>query len=172
MINYNIEISNEYASWTPERNDLIAKAKAILDFYLTMPEIVQNCPLKDYEYNSISFDIFFCDGEKTHQINKEYRNKDYPADIITFAVFADSPEDERFVLELDINLGEVIIGLDRVCEEATKKRITKDEELIFLISHGIMHLLGFDHQTQEEFEFVVSCQKLALKSIGIEYDKV
>jgi probable rRNA maturation factor len=172
MINYNIEIYNEYSSWTPEQSDLITKAKAILDFYLTMPEIAQNCPLKDYEYNSISFDILFCDGEKTHQINKEYRNKDYPADIITFAVFADSPDDERFVLELDINLGEIIIGLDRVCEEATKKGITKDEELIFLISHGIMHLLGFDHQTQEEFDFVVSCQKQALKSIGIEYDKV
>jgi probable rRNA maturation factor len=172
MINYNIEISNEYELWKLDEEDIISKAKSILDFYLKMPEIIQVSPVKDYHYKSISFDMLFCNGEKTHQINKEYRGKDYPADIITFAVFVDSPEDERFVLELDINLGEVIIGLDRVCEQATKKEIPKEVELVFLISHGIMHLLGFDHQTQEEFDFVVSCQKQALRSIGIEYDKI
>ena len=57
-------------------------------------------------------------------------------------------------------------------EEAQKKEISKDSELLFLISHGILHLLGFDHQTQEEFDFVVTHQKEALKSIGIIYDKI
>ena len=50
--------------------------------------------------------------------------------------------------------------------------IPKEEELYFLISHGILHLLGFDHQTEEEFNFVVKHQKMALKKIGIVYDKI
>ena len=73
---------------------------------------------------------------------------------------------------MEINLGEVIIALDRVIDEAEKKGVTKEVELLFLISHGIMHLLGFDHQTQEDFDFVVAHQKKALESIGIIYDKI
>ena len=73
---------------------------------------------------------------------------------------------------MEINLGEIIIALDKVIEEAAKKEISKETELIFLISHGIMHLLGFDHQSEEEFEFVVNYQKQALKSMGIDYDKI
>ncbi len=172
MINTNIYIENTFNGWESDCEKLTKAANDIFNFYMSIPEIAQNCALTGYEYNTVSFDFLFCAGVKTHEINKEYRGKDYPADIITFAVFADSPEDEKFVLELDINLGEIIIALDKVIEEAAKKEISKESELIFLISHGIMHLLGFDHQSEEEFEFVVNYQKQALKSMGICYDKI
>ena len=172
MINYNIYVENEYKEWEIDSEKISKTAQEIFNFYLKTPEIAQNCCLKEYEFDTISFDFLFCDSDKTHQINKEYRDKDYPADIITFAVFADSLEDERFVLDMEINLGEIIIGLDKIIEEAKKKEISKEAELVFLISHGIMHLLGFDHQSEEEFDFVVKYQKLALESIGIKYDKI
>jgi probable rRNA maturation factor len=114
----------------------------------------------------------FCNGEKTHEINREYRGKDYPADIITFALFADAEEQDRFIPEFEINLGEVIIALDKIEESAKEKKIPKETELKFMISHGIMHLLGFDHQTESDFEFVVKWQKKALESMGIKYDKI
>lgn len=172
MIDFNIYIENIYPKWTIETDKFVNTAKDIFRFYMSCPEIAENCCLKNCEYNKISFDFLFCDSEKTHQINKEYRQKDYPADIITFAVFADSPEEEKFILDLEINLGEIIIGLDKVINEADKKEISKETELIFLISHGILHLLGFDHQSEEDFKFVVDHQKLALKSMGIDYDKI
>ena len=46
----------------------------------------------------------------------------------------------------------------------------KEQELFFLISHGLMHLLGFDHQSEEEYNFVIEEQRKALRSI--EYDKI
>ena len=46
----------------------------------------------------------------------------------------------------------------------------KEQELFFLISHGLMHLLGFDHQDEEEYNFVIEKQRMALGSI--EYDKI
>ena len=107
----------------------------------------------------------YCDSEKTHQINREYRNKDYPADIITFAIFADS--EEKFIFDKEINLGEVIIALDKVKEEADKKGTSFDYELTFLISHGIMHLLGFDHKTEEDYNFVIGMQNKALERLNI-----
>ena len=136
------------------------------------PEVYENSCLANQDYESVAFDFLFCDSSKTHEINREYRGKDYPADIITFAVFADSEDEEKFVLDMEINLGEIIIGLDRVIDEAGKKEIDKETELLFLISHGIMHLLGFDHQTEKDFQFVVTHQKKALESIGIIYDKI
>lgn len=71
----------------------------------------------------------YCDSVKTHEINREYRNKDYPADIITFAIFADS--EDKFVFDGEINLGEVIIALDKVIEEALKKKLQRNMNWLF-----------------------------------------
>jgi len=172
MIELNLISENIYENWKINELDFLEIAKKIFNYYMECPEIANNCCLTGYTYKTVAFDFLFCDGQKTHEINRDYRQKDYPADIITFAVFADSEEDERFIHELEINLGEVIIALDKVIEESEKKEISKEDELCFLISHGILHLLGFDHQTEEEFEFVIKHQKDALNSIGIVYDKV
>ncbi len=172
MINLNLASENNYTQWELDEKQVLENAKKIFNYYMTLPEISGNCCLKNFEYNSVAFDFLFCDSKMTHEINRDYRNKDYPADIITFAVFADSPDEERFVLDMEINLGEVIISLDKIIDEAANKNIDRETELNFLISHGILHLLGFDHQTEEEFNFVVSHQKEALKSIGIVYDKI
>lgn len=172
MIDCSIEVENEYKAWEINTDEISDFACSVLNYYLSLSDISQNCCLVGYDYKKISFDILFCNGAKTHTINKDYRNKDYPADIITFAVFADSNDDEKFVLDFEINLGEVIIALDKIEESANEKQIPKDIELKFMISHGIMHLLGFDHQTDEDFDFVVKCQKNALESMGIKYDKI
>lgn len=159
---------NIFEDWDIDEKYFIDSAKKILDFYLSIPNVYENCCLNNFDYNTISFDFLFCNGEKTHQINKEYRDKDYVADIITFAIFADS--EDKFIFDGEINLGEVIIALDKVMEEAEKKNVSREYELVFLISHGILHLLGFDHQTEEDYNFVINLQNKALGSLG--YDKI
>lgn len=168
MSDFNIFSENIYEGWQVDEKKFVDLARAIIRFYLSIPEVYGRCCLNGFDYNVVSFDFLYCDGEKTHSINKEYRNKDYVADIITFAIFADS--DEKFIFDGEINLGEVIIALDKVIEEADKKNVTKEYELAFLISHGILHLLGFDHQSEEDYNFVIDLQNKALESIG--YDKV
>lgn len=168
MTKYNIFSENIYDSWQIDEKFFIDTAKKILKFYLSILEVYASSCLNNFDYNTISFDFLYCDSIKTHEINRDYRNKDYPADIITFAIFADS--EDKFVFDGEINLGEVIIALDKVIEEADKKGVTKEYELSFLISHGILHLLGFDHQTEEDYNFIIDLQNKALESIG--YDKV
>lgn len=163
----NIFSENIYPEWEIDEKFFIDIAKKILKFYLNQEEVVENSCLKGYDFDTISFDFLYCDSVKTHEINREYRNKDYPADIITFAIFADS--DEKFIFDGEINLGEVIIALDKVIEEAAKKGVTKEYELSFLISHGILHLLGFDHQTEEDYNFIMELQN---KALGFVYDKI
>ena len=127
--------------------------------------------LHGYRYKSITLDIVFCDSEKTHELNREYRDKDKPADIITFAIFAD--DESRFVFDGDINLGEIVIALDKVVERVNRdisNSQNKEQELFFLISHGLMHLLGFDHRDEEEYNFVIAEQRKALECI--DYVKI
>uniref|UniRef100_UPI004027E1AB rRNA maturation RNase YbeY n=1 Tax=Candidatus Stercorousia sp. TaxID=3048886 RepID=UPI004027E1AB len=165
MTIYNIFSEYIYDSWQIDEKFFIDTAKKILKFYLSLTEFYEKSCLSSFDYNTVSFDFLYCDSIKTHEINREYRNKDYPADIITFAIFADS--EEKFIFDGEINLGEVIIALDKVIEEADKKGVSKEFELSFLISHGILHLLGFDHQTEEDYNFIIDLQNKALESIGV-----
>ena len=98
MKKINIYIENDYKIWEPDIQQIKDYSIKIFEYYSQKEEILQNWCLKGIEYSSITFDYFLCDGVKSHQINKEYRQKDYVADIITFAIFADSPQEERFVL--------------------------------------------------------------------------
>ena len=160
---FNIFSENIYENWQVDEKKFIDLAKNILKFYLSKPSVKEGSCLNNFDYDTVSFDFLYCDSRKTHEINLEYRNKDYPADIITFAIFADS--EDKFIFDGEINLGEVIIALDKVVEEAEKKSVTPEYELAFLISHGILHLLGFDHQTIEDYNFVIALQNEALEAV-------
>lgn len=165
MIKINVFSENINENISINERKFLTVAKKILRFYMSQ-EFFKKSALWGYEYNCITFDILYCDNKKTHEINREYRDKDYIADIITFAIFADS--EEKFIFDNEINLGEFMISLDKVQENSEKNGTKFEYELSFLISHGIMHLLGFDHQTEEDYNFVVTSQNNALKSLGIE----
>lgn len=159
----NIFSENIHKSLEIDEKKAIDVAKKLLQYYMEKDDIFKPSCLAGRDFDTISFDILYCDSEKTHEINKEYRQKDYAADIITFAIFADS--EEKFVFDGEINLGEVIISLDKVEANSIEKKVSFEQELYFLISHGIMHLLGFDHQTEEDYNFIVSAQNEALGGI-------
>ena len=184
----NVFTENIYPKWELDEAEVIKVTRKIVEFYLGAGDETQSANdeelnnknnqstddiaylleiscLGSVDFDTVTFDILFCDGEKTHQINRDYRDKDYVADIITFAIFAD--DDSKFVLDGDVNLGEIIIALDKIEQEAEKTGVDKYYQLYFLIAHGILHLLGFDHQTEEDYNFVVSVQKKALKYAGI-----
>lgn len=163
MTKINVFSENIYEEFEVNEKKAIEIAKKVIKFYLKDKNIFEKSCLYGFDFKILSFDILYCDNKKTLEINKEYRQKDYPADIITFAIFADS--DDKFIFDGEINLGEIIISLDKVEENAKEKGVLFDDELYFLISHGIMHLLGFDHQTIEEYNFIIETQKSALDSI-------
>ena len=100
-------------------------------------------------------------NEEIHKVNKEYRKKDAPTDVITFAMFADSPEEERYIFDGEVHLGEVMVSLDKIEEQSKENNVTFEEELHYIIAHGVLHLLGFDHQTEPEYNFMVGYQNRA-----------
>lgn len=169
MTTINIFTENIYESWKVDEKDVIEKTRRMLEFYIAA--LGQSSCLNNKEYNTLTLDIVFCDSQKTQELNRDYRNKDYPADIITFAIFAD--DENSFIFDGEINLGEIVIALDKVIAGDNRDisfSKNKEQELFFLISHGLMHLLGFDHQSEEEYNFVIGEQRKALESI--DYDKI
>lgn len=95
-------------------------------------------------------EINLVDNETIHQINRDYRQKDRPTDVISFA-FNDEVEGETHITGAAvILLGSIIISVDQAKKQAEEYGHSLDRELKFLFIHGLLHLLGYDHQTIEE----------------------
>lgn len=83
-------------------------------------------------------------NEVIHQINKEYRNMDRPTDVISFAY-----NETENVGPVEI-VGDIIISIDKVREQAKEFGHTDKREFYYLLTHGMLHILGYDHIIEEE----------------------
>lgn len=160
-MNINIFIENIYENFELDEVQIYNDVNKMTEYILENKDIIKNSCLNNYKFNTLSFDIVFCSNEEIHRINKEYRNKDCATDVITFAIFADSPEDEKFIIDNEISLGEIIVSLDKIKEQSVENNKTFKDELYYIISHGILHLLGYDHQTEADYNFMVENQNKA-----------
>ena len=139
----------------------------LCNYFISDKDIVAKSTLAGIKYDKISFEMIFVNNDSIFEINSEYRKKNSPTDVITFALFADA--EPKFVFDGEVNLGEIIISLDRIQEQAGEVGNTFKDELYYIISHGILHLLGFDHLSEEEYDFMIGLQKKSLKEV---YDKI
>lgn len=146
---------------------ICSKSIDITNFFLNDSEIFSNSCLNNQDYSDIVINLILCDDEKIHEINREYRNVDRPTDVISFALFADSPEEERFIFDGEINLGDVFLSLETTKRQAKENNNTFEKEFYYLIAHSILHLLGFDHIDEITYDFMVSKQNEALKAIDV-----
>ena len=162
----NVDISVENISdGTFDTEEFQKSAVNIWKNLLSFPEVKNFFAIKDYDFETVSFDVVLCGNKEIHEINRDYRKIDRPTDVITFAVFVDSPENERFILDNNINLGEIIISLEKIKTQADENGNTFEKELLTVTAHGMLHLLGFDHQTDEDYDFVVKNQEKAVQSL-------
>lgn len=113
--------------------------------------------------------VTFVDNERIKEINREYRDKDQPTDVISFAM-EEMGEGEIAIIGEDIPkvLGDIIISIPRAKEQAKDYGHSFARELGFLAVHGFLHLLGYDHMTKEDEEKMFSRQKEILEAYGLE----
>ncbi len=103
--------------------------------------------------------VTFVDNEFIHKMNKEYRNVDRPTDVISFA-FLDGEDNRLSILKKKgpVSLGDIYISIDKAQEQAKEYGHPLERELSFLFVHGLLHLLGYDHMTQEDEEIMFALQ--------------
>jgi len=90
-------------------------------------------------------ELIITDNESIQELNREYRDKDKPTDVLSFPL--ETPFTEQSVF--DIPLGTIVISADLVREKAKLYGHTEEDELKLLFIHGLLHLLGYDHETDE-----------------------
>ena len=114
---------------------------------------------KREDLGNVIFNIIIIDNPTIHKINKEYRNKDAPTDVISFAL-----EDDKTVIEPDgvRILGDIYISIDKVHEQALEYSHSFKRELSFLAVHGLLHLLGYDHMEKSDEEVMFKKQEEVL----------
>jgi probable rRNA maturation factor len=96
--------------------------------------------------------LVFTDSEKVRQLNRDYRGVDEPTDVLAFYMLPQKGADSSFALPPDgvTRLGEVIISYPQAVAQAKEQGHSPERELALLIVHGILHLLGYDHEESEE----------------------
>ena len=107
--------------------------------------------------------IFLTDDTEIHRLNKLYRDIDKPTDVLAFAM--------REGVDGELNqeiLGDVVISLPRVEQQAKTYGHSFDVEMSLLVSHGILHLLGYDHEQDNDALVMQRKQTEILDSLGYD----
>ncbi|MFJ5768565.1 rRNA maturation RNase YbeY [Psychrobacillus sp. NPDC093180] len=113
--------------------------------------------------------VTFVTNDAIQEINKTYRKKDMPTDVISFAM-EEMGEGEIEIKDANLPtlLGDIIISVERTTEQAASYGHTFERELCFLAVHGFLHLLGYDHGTEEEEKEMFSLQETILQAFGLK----
>jgi len=131
-----------------------------------LPELNQyiNYLVEKLSLEKCEFNIIIIDNEQIHKINKEYRGVDRPTDVISFAL-----EDNNDITYTDFRLlGDIYISIEKCYEQAKEYNHSRLREISFLTTHGILHLLGYDHMNPEDEAKMFSLQKELLNNYGIK----
>lgn len=132
---------------------------------------------EDFPYEC-EVNLTLTDNEGIHEINREYREIDNPTDVLSFPMLSYEEAGDFSKLEEDyddnfnpdtgeIMLGDIIISVDKVFEQAESYGHSVLREFAFLILHSMLHLFGYDHMTPEEAAVMEEKQRVILEKMQI-----
>lgn len=120
--------------------------------------------VKKLDVENAIFNIIFVSNEEIHNINKEYRNIDRVTDVISFAL-----EDNKDIVYDDFRLlGDIYIAIDVAYDQAVEYNHSREREVCFLATHGLLHLLGYDHMKEEDEKEMFGLQEELLNAYEIK----
>lgn len=114
--------------------------------------------------------ITLTNNEEIHKINKEYRQVDSPTDVLSFPMY--EREEIQNLREEKLNdveeiLGDIIISIPKIKEQAKEYGHSYERELAYLTTHGMLHLLGYDHMIDEEKNIMREHEEKVLEKLNI-----
>lgn len=123
-----------------------------------LPRIAQN--------RALEASIVLANDDLVHVLNREYRDKDQPTNVLTFASLDD--EDQITPEGENLNLGDVILSYQTIEREAQEQGKFMLDHFKHLIVHGVLHLLGYDHQNDEQANDMETLEIRILESLGVQ----
>ncbi len=127
-----------------------------------MKRVIRTAVSEAYPNHRFEVNVTVCDDDEIREINKEHRGIDRPTDVLSFP-FLDFETPETLTL-----LGDIIISRDTAYRQAEEYGHSPKREFCFLAAHSALHLLGYDHETEEEREVMEAKQREILDKLGIK----
>nr|UWI49043.1 rRNA maturation RNase YbeY [Clostridioides difficile] len=127
-------------------------------------DIILEC--LDYEGYDDNYEVSlsFVDNKEIHELNREYRGVDRATDVLSFPLLSDDFEDVELEEE---SLGDIVVSLERALEQSIEYNHSFEREVCFLICHSMFHLLGYDHDTDENTKEMREKEEYILNKLNI-----
>lgn len=142
---------NEVTSWNESYED---------QYFQIIEETLKQLQIKE----DVEVSCIIVDDERIHSINRDYRNIDRATDVISFAL-EDTPQ--YYVEGMPRSLGDIFISFDHAKMQAEEYGHSLKRELCFLFTHGLLHLLGYDHMEASDEKEMNTMQKKILDALEI-----
>lgn len=137
------------------------------DYEALIEKVVSKCFEEENLLDSkLYLSVILTDPAHIQEINKEYRNIDKPTDVLSFPMF-EKNELENVSFENEEVLGDVVVSIEKVKEQAIEYGHGFERELAYMIVHGFYHLMGYDHMIEEEKEIMRAKEENVLNKLEI-----
>lgn len=121
-------------------------------------------PIQAYELS-----LRLTGDQEVHTLNRDYRQQDKPTDVLAFAALESMPPQVEELETLQpLYLGDIVISLETAQRQAQTQGHDFKVELAWLASHGLLHLLGWDHPDDDQLQQMLNQQQVLLQKIGLE----
>lgn len=141
-------------------DELLKKVREVIEASLDFEGIDTACEVS----------LVFVDNEQIHEMNRDYRDKDAPTDVLSFPQYDSLSEMESYPEELAI--GDIVISLERAVEQASEYGHSLEREVCFLTAHSMFHLFGYDHETESDRRVMRAREEAVLEKLGIHRTEV
>ena len=140
------------------------------DYEKTFKKILKRIKKELKVKGKIGMSITLCDNNHIQELNKNYRNKDVPTDVLSFAIEDDANEELLKQIKKMTSvreIGDIIISYEKAQEQAVEYGHSLNREMCFLFTHGVLHLLGYDHMNEQDELIMRTKQTAILNEMGL-----
>ena len=150
--------------WLENRQTKVAVTKSIEALIHT---VLDETARRHALLETAEVSLTLVDDEQIHVLNRDYRSVDRPTDVISFAL---EEGDEPAIIggPAEMLLGEIVISMETALRQAAEYGHSLEREVAFLALHGMLHLLGYDHMTQEDEKRMFDKQTEILAALGVD----
>ena len=123
------------------------------------------CNSEEIDPDRVSLNVSLVGGEEIHELNREYRGVDRVTDVLSFPQFSWEEYDMGWD---EVSLGDVVMCLDKIEEQAKEFGHSKARETMYLFVHSVLHLLGYDHEEEEDKKLMRAREEEIMKELDLE----
>lgn len=137
------------------------------EYVETLNKVLEECFLEEkLKDKKLYVNIVLTNPENIRKMNKEYRNIDKETDVLSFPMFEKYELEERQIINEDV-LGDIVISIERVKEQADEYEHSFERELSYMAVHGFYHLMGYDHIDEEDKIIMRQKEEVVLEKLKI-----